>query len=241
MSATYVATPPTMASCNNNYKDGKRLIKHWQNLCGLDKNQKASAIMLTLSGKALNAALQIPEMSLQHENGVDTLLTKLDTLYLKDELSDKFSILESYEIYKRPQTMSIRDFLHEFDARYHKVKEYGINIPDDLLGFRLIKAANLSSDKQELVKATVSELKYEEVKSKLKKIFSDDSKIPSTSTSSLESMATLPQETFQTSSETAYESSEAPSNSDEEETYYANRFQKPRKRVSFSKKSIFFQ
>ena len=235
MSATYVATPPTMASCNNNYKDWKRLIKHWQNLCGLDKNQKASAIMLTLSGKALNAALQLPEMALQHENGVDTLLTRLDTLYLKDELSDKFSILENYEIYKRPPTMSIRDFLHEFDARYHKVKEYGINIPDDLLGFRLIRAANLSSDKQELVKATVSELKYEDVKSKLKQIFSDDSKIPSTSTSSFESTTSLPQETFQaSSSETAYDSSEAVSNSDEEETFYANRFQKHRKRVSFS-------
>ena len=40
-------------------------------------------------------------------------------------------------------------------------------------------AANLKSDKEELIKATVSELNFNEVKSKMKKIFSDDANIPS--------------------------------------------------------------
>ena len=68
-SAIYTATPPTLASCNN-YKDWKRLIKHWQNLCSLQKCHQASAIMLTLSGKALNAALQIPTESLEKDDAL---------------------------------------------------------------------------------------------------------------------------------------------------------------------------
>ena len=48
---------------------------------------------------------------------------------------------------------------------------------NDLLGFRLIKAANLSAEKEELVKATVADLNYDTVKSKMKKIFSDESKV----------------------------------------------------------------
>ena len=121
-------------------------------LSGLDKNQRASAIMLT---KALNAALQIPETDLAQENGVDALLSRFDTLHLKDEHYDKFRVLENCENDQLPQTMSIPDFLHEFDIKCFKVKEYGITMLDDLLGFHLIKAANLSSDKQELIKATV--------------------------------------------------------------------------------------
>ena len=170
-SAVYNANPPTLSSCNDNYRDWRRVIHHWQNLSALNKTQRASAIIMTLSGKALNAALQIPTESLGKEDGVETLLQRLDMLYLKDELSEKFSALEAFETYRRPQSMTIRDFLIEFEDKHFKVKEYGVTMSDDLLGFRLIKAANLSADKEELVKATVSELNYSEVKSKMKQIF----------------------------------------------------------------------
>ena len=172
--ATYNATPPSLSSCNNNYRAWKKLIKHWQNLCSLSKPNRASAILLTLSGKALNAALQIPEEDLAKDDGVETLLKQLDTLYIKDELSEKFKALETFETYRRPSSSSIRDFLIEFENKHFKIKEFKVTT-DDLLGFRLIKAANLSHDKEELIKATVTELTYNEVKTKMSKIFPDES------------------------------------------------------------------
>ena len=168
--ATYNATPPSLSSCNNNYRAWKKLIKHWQNLCSLSKPNRASAILLTLSGKALNAALQIPEEDLAKDDGVETLLKQLDTLYIKDELSEKFKALEAFETYRRPSSSSIRDFLIEFENKHFKIKEFKVTT-DDLLGFRLIKAANLSPDKEELIKATVTELTYNEVKTKMSKYF----------------------------------------------------------------------
>ena len=235
-SATYNATPPTLASCNNNYRDWKNLIDHWTSLSGLDPSHRASAIMLTLSGKALNAALQLPSDTLKKADGVDKLLERLDSLFLKDTLSEKFRALEAFEIYKRPASTSIRDFLIEFDNRHYKVKEFGVIVSDDLLGFRLLKAANLNSDKEELIKATVSELTFNEVKSKMKQIFSDDTNVPSNSQTSTQS---LQQETFHTNcSDQVYDSSETYSNpSSDEETFYTNnRFhQRSRKKVSFGK------
>ena len=50
-----------------------------------------------------------------------------------------------------------------------------MNYPDDLLAYRLLKAANLESTHEKLIKATISDLKYDEVRSKLVKIFSDES------------------------------------------------------------------
>ena len=230
---TYIATPPTLQSCDNNYKSWKQLIRHWQDLSGLDPKTRASAIMLTLSGKALNAALQLPEADLKKEDGVDTLLKQLDTLYVKDPLSEKFRALESFETYRRPADLSINDFLIEYENKYFKIKEFGASVSNDMLGFRLIRAANLTPDKAELIKATVTDLTYDIVKAKMKQIFSDESKVPSSTP-----FTSIQQETFH-ASEQAYDSSEGQSNSDEEDTFFTNNKWRPhpRKRVTFSNKN----
>ena len=100
-------------------------------------------------------------------------------IYKKDELSEKYNALESFETYKRPSSTSICDFLTEFDKRYNKTKSYGTVMSDDLLAYRLIKSANLPSSQEQLIRATVTELKFDLVRSKITKIFSDQSEIPS--------------------------------------------------------------
>ena len=65
----------------------------------------------------------------------------------------------------------------EGEAQYHKTKSYGTQISDDVLAYRLLKSANLSTRDKQLVKATITELKYDLLKSKLIKIFSDNNDI----------------------------------------------------------------
>ena len=48
---------------------------------------------------------------------------------------------------------------------------------DDLLAYHLLKAANLITWDEQLVKATITELNYEIVKSKLTIVFSDESEL----------------------------------------------------------------
>ena len=179
--ATYNATPPLLSEYDTKYKDWKRLVKCWSKICGIPKSEQASALLLSLKGKALDAVLQLPEADLDKDTGLDSLLTRLDKLYVKDELSEQFSALESFETYKRPSSTTIRDFLQEFDKKHYRIKNHAIIMPENLLGYRLIKAANLSPDKEQLIKATVTTLNYEEFKDKMLKIFSDDSKIPMSS------------------------------------------------------------
>ena len=47
---------------------------------------------------------------------------------------------------------------------------------DDILAYRLLKSANLSSYHEELIKATIADLKYNIMKDQLKKTFSDASR-----------------------------------------------------------------
>ena len=104
----------------------------------------------------------------------------------------KYNALESFEKYKCNSSTSIHDFLTEFEKRYHKIKSQGTIWSGDLLAYCLLKLANLTTW-DELVKATIGELKYDIIKTKLKKTFSDTSNSP---TSELSNLNKKPEPTF---------------------------------------------
>ena len=70
----------------------------------------------------------------------------------------------------------MQQFLADFDQTYDRLKRHGITICNDLLGFKLLKAANLSSQHEQLIKATITEVSYECIIQKLKSIFSYSTK-----------------------------------------------------------------
>ena len=78
--------------------------------------------------------------------------------------------------FKRPSNVSIQAYLNESDKRFFKTKFYGTVMLDDILAYRLLKSANLSSYHQELVKATIPDLQYDIIKDQLKENFSDASR-----------------------------------------------------------------
>ena len=60
----------------------------------------------------------------------------------------------AFDSFRRPSHMPIPEFLDVFNLLSDKLQCYGTAILDDLLAFRLLKAANLSLDHEKLVKAT---------------------------------------------------------------------------------------
>ena len=112
------------------------------------------------------------------KKGVKIIIDRLNKIYKKDELTQKYNALEVFETYRKQLNLTIRDFLTEFEKRHHKNKSYGTTISDNVLAYRILKAANLPTRDEQLVKATITELKYDSVKLKLIKIFSDNSDVP---------------------------------------------------------------
>ena len=88
----------------------------------------------------------------------------------------KYQALETFEAFRRPSSMSIQSYLNEFEKRLFKIKSYGTTMSDDLLAYRLLKSANLSSYHEELIKATIPDLQFDLMKGQLKKTFSDASR-----------------------------------------------------------------
>ena len=50
--------------------------------------------------------------------------------------------------------MLVNEFLYTFNMLYNKLSSHGTTISADLLGYKLLKAADLSADHEKLAKAT---------------------------------------------------------------------------------------
>ena len=174
--SSYNKAPPKLSTCKS-YNDWVKLINIWLALTPLEKSKQGPALVLSLEGKAQEVALQLNSNEISDEAGAQNIITKLNSLYKKDALIEKFNDVESYETYKRPSGSSMKNFIIEFEKRLYKVKSHGIQPSDDLSAYRLLKAANLSSSHEQLVKATINSLSLDEVKTKLSKIFSEDSNV----------------------------------------------------------------
>ena len=56
--------------------------------------------------------------------------------------------------------MTISDFINEFETLLNKTKQYGSNMSSDILAHQLLKSANLSEYREQLTRATISDLNY---------------------------------------------------------------------------------
>ena len=113
-SVKYNKPPPALSACKS-YTDWKKLVNIWKGLSGLEQPSLAPALVLSLEGEAQEAALEVSSEDLAKDTGVASVIAKLDKIYAKDVLSEKYNALEAFESYKRPSNLPVRKFLVEFE------------------------------------------------------------------------------------------------------------------------------
>ena len=163
-------TPPAFKK-GDDYDKWCKKIRIWQAFTNLEAKRQGPALFLALQDDAQDAVLELDADKIKGIDGVEQIITCLDSLFKKDKTQCAFEALETFESYKRPKDLPITDFCNEFERLYNKTKTYGTTLSDDVLAFRLLKAANLPSHQEQLAKATITELKLENMKAQLKKIF----------------------------------------------------------------------
>ena len=168
MMASY-KNPPKLTDTLQ-YENWIKQLKLWAICSKVDKKEQAPAVALSLEGRAREAALELTIEELNVEEGLNNLITKLDGLFLKDEHQRTYVSYAEFEEFKRPEDMTIDNYINDFERLYNKVKSFKIELPDQVLAYRLLKSANLHQNKMELVRATISELGYSEMKKQLRKL-----------------------------------------------------------------------
>ena len=135
---------PPLLSKSETHDDWIKLLSIWLKFTSLKSEKQELAIVLTLEGEAHDEVLDIHTDVISGKDGVSKIIKRLNKIYRKGELSQKYNALEEFEIYKRKGSTSIRDFLMEFEKHLHKTRTYGTTMSDDLLAYHLLKAANLT-------------------------------------------------------------------------------------------------
>ena len=62
------------------------------------------------------------------------------------------------------------DYINEFERNLNRVKAHKIVFPDQFHAYRLLENANLEQSKNELIRTTITELTYKEMKAQLRKL-----------------------------------------------------------------------
>ena len=161
--------PPKLLETST-YETWVKEIQLWALCSKVDKKEQAAAVTLSLEGRAREAALELSVEQLSAEDGLAQLIKQLDGLFLKDENQRTYVAYAEFEKYKRPQEMSIDNYINDFERLYNKVKAFKIELPSQVLAYRLLESASLSSSKNGLVRATITKLDFKEMKAQLRKL-----------------------------------------------------------------------
>ena len=90
-------------------------ITIWCELTDLPEEKRALAIHRSLSGRARATSSEISVEDLKKNRGVQTLLKKLDTLFLSDKGRRQFAAFHSLYNLRRGSGVSISEFVSEFE------------------------------------------------------------------------------------------------------------------------------
>ena len=152
----------------------KEDVLMWKEITDLSKNKQALAVHLTLKGQAREVANQVSTADKKKDNGLDILLEKLDESFLREPERRKFMAYQDFEECVRKEGVSICDFMREFDTKYFKMKEKNMELPDEVLAFRLVKNCKLTEMQRNQVMASTKPLSFKEVRATLKRMFESD-------------------------------------------------------------------
>ena len=165
--------PPLFKEDETDYEQWKEDVDLWTELSDIDKSKQAIAIHLSLTGRARSASSELSKAELKAEDGVQTLLAKLDRVFLQDDNWRCFNAYLAFENCRRESDMSIDEFLSEFDRRNFKLKKCNVNLPEPVLACRLLKSSNLSDVHFQLALSTTATMTLEDMRKTLKRLFSD--------------------------------------------------------------------
>ncbi len=153
------------------YECWKNEVNIWTWVTELDKKKQALAVALALEGRARETAMEIPAEYLDNDNGMATLMTKLDDVFLKEEKDCAYEAYSYFDGITKNGLVSMTDYIIDFEQQYNKMKKYNMMLPDAVLAFKLLDTACLDEKNRQLALTACTELKFSSMKSALKRIF----------------------------------------------------------------------
>ena len=158
------------------YETWKNDVEIWCDLTDLVPSKRAMAIHLSLDGRARIASSELSKEELKKENGVKTLLDKLDGLFLPEKGRRQFTAFQNLHNLRRKSNVPVHEFIAEFEHGYFKFQKEDMRLPDAVMAFMLLSSCNLAESDVHLVMSALSDITFKNMKSVLKRVFASSMK-----------------------------------------------------------------
>ena len=159
------------------YKVWKNKLEMWQLVTSVPKNHQAIIVCLAAlknNVKAEKNVDQITAVELNTDTGMNTLLSKLDEVFLSETIDEAYNIYSCFINFNRHDDTDMNDYIIEYEHLYKRMKDFEMKLPDAVLAFKLPDGANITEDDHKLALALGKEMKFN-MKSALKILFNKTS------------------------------------------------------------------
>ena len=169
--------PPDFSS--QNFELYKQELRAWSEVTEVSRSKQAIVIALSIKDTATreNVLSQLSLEDLKQDNGLEILINFLDSFFEKHEISDALEKYEDFEKFQRSDNQSIRDFIACFDMKYRKLEKLKINLPQEILAFKMLGKANISREMRLMVLSGINfadkDTMYEQATGSLRKFAGD--------------------------------------------------------------------
>ena len=75
----------------------------------------------------------------------------MDRYLSEDELMSSWNKFEDFEKFERKHGQNNREYVADFDLKFRKLEKIHVNLPSEILAFKLLRNANLSKQEIKLV------------------------------------------------------------------------------------------
>ena len=77
--------------------------------------------------------------------------------------------------------MDVNEFLRKFELMKNKCETYKYVIPENILAYFMLSCANLPKDKEDIIRATLKDLKLSDMRGQILKVYTELSNAPTSS------------------------------------------------------------
>ena len=130
---------------------------------------------MALEGKAPDVARDVDKEKLASDEGCEDITKLLDSVFLQDVNTRSYLAFKSFFSFKRSSGMNLIEFTTQYEKLYADMKKYQMTLPEPVRAYMLLDALNIPEENEKLARATLDEVKYDNMKAKILRIFGDNS------------------------------------------------------------------
>ena len=163
------AKAPPVLKEDGNYSAWKHKLTAWEILTDIKPDKQGLAVYLQgLEGRYQEVVSKIDIKDLNTNGGVAKITALLDRYCQAHESQRQYTVYEKVHSFQRGRAESVNDALIRFESLVMDMDSLDMKLPPTVLAFHVLKAMVLGSDTETLVRATVTDLTYENMVSQIR-------------------------------------------------------------------------